>query len=190
MLPVTVGERLRVMSIGLLIQRPDAPVIWRGPLKYNVIKEFLRDVEWGDLDYLVVDSPPGTGDEPLSVAQLIEHADGAIIVTTPQELAVADVRRCIAFCSQVGLSIVGVVENMSGFVCPTCGTRTGIFKSGGGETMARSLGLPFLGAIPMDPDIVASGDQGVPFVQAHPRSEAARAFQEVIENLLARIRCG
>jgi Mrp family chromosome partitioning ATPase len=187
MQPVTVGERLHVMSMGLLIQRQDAPVIWRGPLKYNLIKEFLRDVDWGKLDYLVVDSPPGTGDEPLSVAQLVDHADGAIVVTTPQDVAVVDVRRCISFCGQVGLKVLGVIENMSGFVCPSCGARTGIFGSGGGETMARSMGLPFLGAIPMDPEIVASGDQGVPFVQAHPESEAAKAFGKVIQNLRDRM---
>jgi len=139
--PVSARENLSVMSVGFLLEDRDAAVIWRGPMKNQVIKQFLKDVEWGDLDYLVVDSPPGTGDEPLSIAQLLSGSKGAVIVTTPQDLAVSDVRRCVTFCHQLGLPIVGVVENMSGFVCPSCGEKVEIFKSGGGEKMAADMGI-------------------------------------------------
>jgi Mrp family chromosome partitioning ATPase len=175
---------LKVMSIGFLLRNRDDAVIWRGPMKYGVIKQFLTDVEWGDLDYLVVDSPPGTGDEPLAVAQLIEKADGAVVVTTPQEVAVQDVRRCIVFCRQVGLPVLGVVENMSGFSCPKCGERVRIFGADGGRLMAEEMGVPFLGAIPIEPEMVVSGDNGTPMVQAKPHSEAARAFGRIVHDFI------
>jgi len=185
--PVEVGNGLKVMSIGLLLgERDDEAIIWRGPMKHSVIKQFLRDVEWGDLDYLVVDSPPGTGDEPMTVIQLIGDADGAIIVTTPQELAVQDVRRSIMFCRQLDLPILGVVENMSGFRCPQCQAHTHIFGSGGGQSMAEKAGVPFLGAIPIDPEVVTSGDTGMPFVQAQPHAETSRAFARIVRPLLER----
>ncbi|MDO9541428.1 MAG: Mrp/NBP35 family ATP-binding protein, partial [Kiritimatiellia bacterium] len=135
MLPVE-KDGLKVMSIGFLLQNRDDAVIWRGPMKMGVIKQFLKDVDWGELDYLVIDSPPGTGDEPLSVCQLVKNADGAVIVTTPQDVATNDVRKSINFCRQLNLPVLGVVENMSGFVCPKCGELTAIFKTGGGERMA------------------------------------------------------
>jgi predicted Fe-Mo cluster-binding NifX family protein len=172
------------MSIGFLLRGKDDAVIWRGPRKYGVIKEFLKDVEWGDLDYLVVDSPPGTGDEPLAVAQLIERADGAVVVTTPQELAVQDVRRCIVFCRQVELPVLGVVENMSGFTCPKCGELVRIFGADGGRVMAEEMGVPYLGAIPIEPEVVVSGDSGRPIVQAKPHSETAKAFGRIVRALL------
>jgi len=175
---------LKVMSIGLLLRGRDDAVIWRGPLKYNVIKQLLKDVEWGTLDYLIVDSPPGTGDEPLSIAQLVEKADGAVIVTTPQEVAVQDVRRCVVFCRQLNLPVLGVVENMSDFTCPRCGEHTRIFGSDGGRTMAQEMGLPYLGAIPIEPDVVTSGDSGKPIVQAYPHSETAKAFGRIVRKLL------
>ena len=137
--PVEMGKNLRIMSIGFLLRGCEDAVIWRGPMKYHVIKRFLRDVEWGDLDFLIVDSPPGTGDEPLSVVQLLENADGAIIVTTPQEVALSDVRRCITFCRNLNVPILGVLENMSGFVCPKCGHGTDIFKSNGGKELAKQV---------------------------------------------------
>ena len=135
MLPAGIPElgNLKVMSIGFMLQSPDAPVIWRGPMKNGVIKQFLEEVEWGELDCLVVDCPPGTGDEPLSVIQLLGNADGAIVVTTPQEVAAIDVSKSINFCKQLGLPVAGVVENMSGFVCPECGKITYVFKRGGGS---------------------------------------------------------
>jgi ATP-binding protein involved in chromosome partitioning len=175
---------LSVMSIAFLLRERDDAVIWRGPRKFGVIKHFLKDVEWGELDYLVVDSPPGTGDEPLAVAELIEKADGAVVVTTPQEVAVQDVRRCIVFCRQVELPVLGVVENMSGFVCPGCGKMTNIFGHAGGRAMAEEMGVPYLGAIPIEPEVVVLGDGGTPMVQAKPHSETAKAFGRIVRTLL------
>jgi len=173
-----------VMSIGFLLRERDDAVIWRGPRKYGVIKEFLRDVEWGALDYLVVDAPPGTGDEPLAVAQLIGDADGAVVVTTPQEVAVQDVRRCVVFCREVELPVIGIVENMSGLACPKCGEQIPLFGSDGGRAMAAEMGIAFLGAIPISPEVVVSGDTGTPIVEAHPHSETAMAFGRIVRALL------
>ena len=184
-IPMNFEDKLKVMSIAFFLPSADEAVIWRGPLKMGLIKQFLRDVEWGDLDYLIIDSPPGTGDEPLSVVQLIEDASGAVIVTTPQEIALADVRRSITFCRTVGLRVLGVIENMSGFVCPECGARSEIFKSGGGQEMAREMGVPFLGKIPLDPDVVAASDNGRPFCQKYAETETARAFAEAVKPMLA-----
>jgi ATP-binding protein involved in chromosome partitioning len=183
-LPVEVAENLKVMSIGFLLQTDDDAIIWRGPMKYQMIKQFLKDVEWGSLDFLVIDSPPGTGDEPLSVVQLLEKADGAVVVTTPQELALADVRKSINFCRNLNLTVLGVLENMSGFVCPKCGQNTDIFKSGGGQSMAAQLQVPFLGRIPIDPEIVRACDSGRPYVKHYSRSRAAKAFKEAIKPLI------
>jgi ATP-binding protein involved in chromosome partitioning len=185
--PVKVGFRtglLSVMSIGFLLRGKNDAVIWRGPRKFGLIKQFLKDVEWGELDYLVVDSPPGTGDEPLAVAQLIEKADGAVVVTTPQEVAVQDVRRCIVFCRELDRPVLGVVENMSGFTCPKCGEHVGIFGSDGGRLMAGEMGVPYLGSIPIEPAVSASCDSGRPLVQAHPHSETAKAFGRIVRSLL------
>ncbi|MBA7688785.1 Iron-sulfur cluster carrier protein [subsurface metagenome] len=183
-LPVEVTENLKVMSIGFLLRGKDDAVIWRGPMKYQMIKQFLKDVDWGRLDFLVVDSPPGTGDEPLSVVQLLENADGAVIVTTPQEIALSDVRKCITFCRNLKLPVLGVVENMSGFVCPKCGEKTDIFKSGGGELMASQMDVPFLGRIPIDPLIVQACDSGKPFVYHYNQSQTAKAFEKILNPIL------
>jgi|GEM_PF-2170704 len=150
---------VKVMSIGFLLPHKDDAVIWRGPLKMGVIRQFLGDVDWGDLDCLIIDSPPGTGDEPLSVCQLMGNVDGAIVVTTPQDVATNDGRKCINFCKQLKLPVLGVVENMSGFVCPHCEKKTDIFKTDGGRQMAEEMGVPFLGAIPLDPLIGESCDK-------------------------------
>ncbi len=185
--PVTVTHptgSLQVISIGFLLRSRDDAVIWRGPRKYGVIRQFLTDVEWGDLDYLVVDAPPGTGDEPLAVIQLLGNADGAIVVTTPQELSVQDVRRCIGFCRQLDLPVLGVVENMSGFTCPRCGEIVSIFGADGGRAMAEEMGVPYLGAVPIDPEIVISGDAGTPMVQANPHSPAAMALGRIARSVL------
>jgi len=182
---VEVAENLKVMSIGFLLDSGADAVIWRGPMKYNVIRQFLKDVAWGRLDYLVIDSPPGTGDEPLAVAQLVGKPASALIVTTPQDLAVADVRRSISFCKALDLPVLGVIENMSGLVCPHCGRQVDLFKVGGGEKLAVEMGVPFLGRIPLDPQIVASGDTGRPFVQAFANSQAAKAFARVIAPILS-----
>jgi ATP-binding protein involved in chromosome partitioning len=183
--PFEIGTNLKVMSIGFLLRSGDDAVIWRGPMKYNVIKQFLGDVEWGELDFLVIDSPPGTGDEPLSVAQLVTKPDGAVIVTTPQNLALIDVRKCITFCRQLSLPVLGVVENMSGFVCPKCGERTDIFKAGGGEEMARDMGVPFLGRVPIDPGIVSASDEGKPYVVNFPHTESGKIFAAIAAPILA-----
>jgi Mrp family chromosome partitioning ATPase len=140
LIPAKIGDNLEVMSIGFLLPEEDSAVIWRGPMKYKLIKEFLEDVEWGELDYLIADSPPGTGDEPLSIAQLLGKMDGAIIVATPQEVALSAVRRSITFCNHLAIPIVGVIENMSGFICPNCGARVDIFKEGGAKKMAEKYG--------------------------------------------------
>ncbi len=182
--PLEVGDNLRVMSIGFLLKENDDAVIWRGPMKFGVIKQFLGDVEWGELDYLVVDSPPGTGDEPLTIAQLISDADGAVIVTTPQDVALIDVRKCINFCRQLSLPVIGVVENMSGFYCPHCGEKTEIFKGGGGRRMAEDMGVPFLGSIPIDPTIVSASDEGKPYVLDAPATETGKIFAALAAPIL------
>jgi len=183
-LPIEMTENLKVMSIGFLLRGSDDAVIWRGPMKYQVIKQFLKDVNWGDLDFLVVDSPPGTGDEPLSVVQLLENADGAVVVTTPQEISLSDVRKCITFCRNLNLPVIGVLENMSGFVCPMCGQKTDVFKSGGGEIMAEQMCVPFLGRIPIDPQIVQSCDSGEPFLYHYNQSQTAKAFEKALNPIL------
>jgi len=182
--PVMIGDSLKVMSIGFLLKNPDDAVIWRGPLKMGLIKQFIKDVEWGELDFLVIDCPPGTGDEPLSVAQLIENIDGAVIVTTPQELSIIDVQRSIGFCRRLNIPVLGVIENMSGFVCPHCGKKTDIFKSGGGEKMAEKMGVPFLGKIPIEPKLAQACDEGKPFLYHFAETETAKAFKKVIEPIL------
>ena len=184
LLPVDFSENLKVMSMGFMLRERSDAVIWRGPMKYTAIKQFLRDVDWGDLDYLVIDSPPGTGDEPLSICQFIENAQGAVVVTTPQELALLDVRKSINFCRQLGVPILGVVENMSGFVCPNCGEVTHIFKSGGAEHMAREMGVPFLGRIPIDSGLVASCDAGAAFDYFNSDTGSAGSFATIIEAIV------
>jgi Mrp family chromosome partitioning ATPase len=184
-LPVESVRGLKAMSIGFLIGgERDAAVIWRGPMKYKAIRQFLADVEWGDLDYLVVDAPPGTGDEPLSIAQLVPGADGSVIVTTPQEVALQDVRRCVQFCGKVGLRVIGVVENMSGMVCPHCGQHLAPFGSGGGEAMARDMGVAFLGRIPLEPRVVEACDAGMPQLLLDAGGEVGRAFAKVVDRIL------
>ena len=152
-------DNLRVVSIQGLLTTPDEPLIWRGPLKIGIIRQFLSDVIWGPLDYLIIDSPPGTGDEPLTIAQTVTDCQ-AIIVTTPQEIALADVRKSIQFCHKVNMPILGLIENMSGFVCPSCGNMHDIFKSGGGEITATNSEISFLGRLPIDPSVVNAGDKG------------------------------
>lgn len=181
--PILVRPRLQVVSMAFLIDSPGQAVIWRGPLKMHVIKQFLSDFQWGDLDYLVVDLPPGTGDEPLSVAQLIPDLKGAVIVTTPQEVALLDGRKCVDFTRQIKVPALGIIENMSNFSCPHCGKEIEIFGTGGGESAARELGVPFLGRIPLDPRFVVSGDTGKPFIDEYPDSETARALNEIIAGI-------
>ena len=169
------------MSLGFFLSNPDDAVIWRGPMKMGVLKQFLRDVAWGDLDYLIVDSPPGTGDEPLSICQLLGTVDGAIIVTTPQRVAEVDVRKSISFCRALKVPVIGVVENMSGFVCPRCGEVTNVFRSGAGRRIAKDMGVPYLGSIPMDPNVAEASDAGQPFIHAFATSPTAKIMQEIIK---------
>ena len=181
-LPVELGN-MKIMSLGFLLKNQDDAVIWRGPMKMGVIKQFLTDVEWGDLDYLIVDAPPGTGDEPLSLCQLIQPLDGAVIVTTPQRVAAVDVRKSISFCRQVHVPVLGVIENMSGFVCPKCGEITQILPAGGGKIIATDMKVPFLGAIPMDPAIAQSGDDGQAFIHHYASSPTAKLMHDIINQI-------
>ncbi len=168
------GQGVKVMSLGFLMDA-DQPVIWRGPMVMKALQQFIEDVAWGELDYLVVDLPPGTGDAQLTMTQQVP-LDGAVIVTTPQDVALIDARKGLAMFRKVSVKVLGIVENMSSFVCPHCGTRSEIFKSGGGRRTASELGVPFLGEIPIDPAVVVGGDAGAPIVASHPDSAAARAF--------------
>lgn len=181
---VEVNGNLKLVSMAFLLEDPDLPVIWRGPMKMKVIQQFLSDVEWGELDWLIADSPPGTGDEPLSVTQLIP-ATGAIIVTTPQEVSLMDSRKAVVFARKLNLKIYGIIENMSGLICPHCGKKIDLFKEGGGFRAALEMGVPFLGKIPIDPRIVASGDDGKPFVSSLPVSEASLAFMKIVDKIIA-----
>ncbi len=184
LLPIDLGG-LKVMSLGFFLHNQDDAVIWRGPMKMGAIKQFLKDVAWGELDYLIIDSPPGTGDEPLSVCQLIGKLDGAVIVTTPQKVASVDVRKSISFCRQLQVPVLGVVENMSGFVCPKCGEITAILRSGGGRRMAADMNVPFLGSIPMDPKIAEACDKGQAFVQSFATSPTAVIMQDILQPIAA-----
>jgi len=175
---------LKVMSIGFLLRGRDEAVIWRGPMKAGAIMQFLRDVEWGELDYLVVDCPPGTGDEPLTVLHLLTPPVGAVLVTTPQQVAVQEVRRSVVFCRQLKIPVLGVVENMSGFVCPHCKKRTDIFSSEGGQRMAEEMGVPFLGAVPLDPAVMLGGESGSPIIAGDSEGETSRAFGKIISKLV------
>lgn len=175
-LPVD-AHGVKVMSLGFLMDA-DTPVIWRGPMVMKALQQFIEDVDWGTLDYLVVDLPPGTGDAQLTMTQQVP-LDGAVIVTTPQDVALIDARKGLAMFRRVNVPVLGVIENMSVFVCPHCGKASEIFKHGGGRLTAEQLGVPFLGDIPIDPAVVAGGDAGTPIVVSHPESAAAQAFVAV-----------
>jgi ATP-binding protein involved in chromosome partitioning len=181
--PVPGPLGMKVMSIDFFLPEERAPTIWRGPLKMRAIRQLLTDVVWGELDVLFIDLPPGTGDEVLSIAQLIPNLDGAVIVTMPGELSRAVVGKAITFAERMGMPVIGVVENMSGYACPNCGERVEIFQAGGGEKLAKERGVPFLGKIPIDPKVSASSDQGVPFVISQPDSPASKAFMEIVEKI-------
>jgi Mrp family chromosome partitioning ATPase len=183
--PYRYSENLEVMSISFLLRDADSAVIWRGPLKSAIVRQFLKDVEWGELDYLIIDAPPGTGDEILSICQLLERPDGAVVVTTPQEVSVLDVRKSIDFLRRLNVPVLGVVENMSGLTCPHCGKKIDIFKSGGGEKLAGETNIPFLGRIPADPAVVEGSDSGYPIVVSKPDSSAAKQFVEIADKILS-----
>jgi Mrp family chromosome partitioning ATPase len=186
--PVYVLDNLCAMSVGFMLPTPDSAIMWRGPKKNGIISQFLRDVDWGELDYLVVDTPPGTSDEHLSVVQYLKESgiDGAVLITTPQEVALQDVRREIDFCRKVGVRILGLVENMAGFVCPGCKTKSEIFmpSTGGAARLAKETGIELLGRIPLDPRIGKSADFGVSFLDEFPDSPASTAYLDIIDREL------
>ncbi len=184
LLPAEPADYLKVMSMGFLLDSPDQPVVWRGPMKAGAIQQLISDVEWGELDYLIVDCPPGTGDEPLSIAQTIPDAKGAIIVTTPQDVAIADVKRSITFCSMLNLPITGIVENMSGFICPDCGKEINLFKKDGGYHLATANNLEFLGKIPIDPSMVEASDSGKSYINSFEESKANDSFKSIANKLI------
>lgn len=182
--PYHYTDNLKVVSIQGLLDHPDDPLIWRGPVKIGIIRQFLSDANWGSLDFLIIDSPPGTGDEPLTVAQTVTGCQ-AVIVTTPQEIALADVRKSIQFCQTVKMPVLGIIENMSGFVCPSCGNMHAIFKSGGGEKTAAKYDLAFLGQLPIDPSVVTAGDAGqsIDTLSNHTKEK----MQHIVEQLLHKL---
>jgi len=180
--PVVGPLGLKVMSIDFFLPE-QAPTIWRGPLKMRAIRQFLVDIVWGELDFLFIDLPPGTGDEPLSIAQLLPEIDGVVIVTMPTQLSSSVVKKAITFAERLNMPIIGVVENMSGFVCPHCKERIEIFKSGGGKKMAQEMGVKFLGSIPIDPEVGVDSDKGTPFVYSNKSSSATKAFMEIVSKV-------
>ena len=176
---------IKVVSMALLLKSRDSPVVWRGPMKMSALKQFVSDVNWGDLDFLLVDLPPGTSDEPISVAQLISGLDGAIIVTTPQEVALLDSRKAVNMFLMMDVTMLGIIENMSGLICPHCGGRIEVFKTGGGEIASKELNVPFLGAIPLDAEIGRLGDQGIAFESR--KTAAGVAFEGIVSRILQRL---
>ena len=183
LVPKKHSRNLSAVSVESLTNGQDDAIIWRGPVKYSVIQQFLGQVAWGDLDFLLIDAPPGTGDEPLTVAQTISDAQ-AIIVTTPQEVSLADVRKSINFCKTVKMPVFGLIENMSGLVCPHCNCEIDLFGSGGGERTAVQMGIPFLGRVPFDPEMVSCGDAGVAYQDKHTDSPVTKAFQTIADKLM------
>ena len=190
MLPVKISEKIKLVSMAFLLENEDSPVIWRGPIKMGVIRQFLEDVRWGELDYLIIDLPPGTGDEPLNIAQMLPDSY-ALIVSTPQDVALLSVRKSINFAKMLNMPIIGIIENMSGFACPHCGKRSDIFKTGGCEQAANEFKLPFLGKVPIDSKIVETGDDGIPFVLKYKELPSSKIFEEIVdkvENFVEKIR--
>ncbi|OGX17896.1 MAG: ATP-binding protein [Omnitrophica WOR_2 bacterium RBG_13_44_8b] len=178
--PMEVLPTLKAVSLALLFENKDQPIIWRGPLKMITIKQLLADVNWGELDYLIVDSPPGTGDEPLSVCQLIPGINGVIVVTTPQDVAILDSRKSVLFAQELKVPVIGIVENMSGFICPHCKKEIDLFGTGGGEKSAHDLKVPFLGRIPVEPEMVKLGDSGQPFIHFRSEAQTATIMNEIL----------
>ena len=176
-------EDIGVVSMDFLLPSDDAPVIWRGPLKMGAIRQFLEEVSWGDMDYLLVDLPPGTGDESLSILQLLPEMDGVIIVTIPSEVSQAVVKKAVTFARKMNVPILGIVENMSGMPCPHCGEIIEVFSRGGGAKVSKEMDVELLGSIPLDPQVAADSDEGIPFIVKHPDSPAAKAFTQIIKKI-------
>ena len=174
---------IKVASMDFLLPSDESPVIWRGPLKMRAISQFLSDIVWGELEFLFIDLPPGTGDEPLSVMQLIPELDGVIIVTIPSEVSQIVVKKAVTFAKQLNIPIIGIIDNMSGFICPHCGEKSDIFQVGGGQKIASDLDVPFLGEIPIDPKVCSDSDKGIPFIIEHKNSLAAKSFMEIVSKI-------
>lgn len=178
---------VKLISMAFVLSNPDSAVIWRGPMKMVAIRQFMADVTWGDLDFLIIDLPPGTSDEPLSVIQLIPDLSGAIIVTTPQEVALLDSRKAVNMVKTMNVPVLGIIENMSGFRCPHCGEVLDIFKKGGGEKASKDLGIPFLGTIPLDLDVTPLGDRGITFIDQEGDTDAKKSFEEIVDRLIEKL---
>lgn len=183
LVPFEAVDGLKVMSVGFLLENDSDAIIWRAPVKHGMIEQFISDVDWGDLDFIIIDLPPGTGDEPLSVAHTIGAVDGAVIVTTPQEVALLDSRKSVTFAHKLKIPVLGIVENMSGLVCPHCSGTVDLFKTGGGERMAAEMEVNFLGRVPIDPMVVIQGDTGKPYVLEVKDTPTANAFKEIALNV-------
>lgn len=186
-LPVQFTSSLKVLSSAFLLDSEESPIIYRGPAKHSIIKQFINETKWGDLDYLVIDAPPGTGDEPLSVVQLLPENTYAIIVTTPQDVAILDVKKSISFCRKLNIPVLGIIENMSGFVCPDCKKVYNIFKQGGAKKLSSQMDVPLLGEIPIEINIVNSGDAGKPFVYQNPEFESSKAFINIVTKIISKV---
>jgi len=186
--PVTGPEGVGVVSMDFLLPTDDSPVIWRGPLKMGAIRQFLGEVAWGPLDYLLVDLPPGTGDESLSILQLLPEMDGVIIVTIPSEVSQAVVKKAVTFARKMGVPVFGIIENMAGLVCPHCGETINVFSEGGGARIAEEMGVELLGSIPIDPRISMDSDEGTPFILRHPDSPAAKSFMDLVEKIEKKVK--
>jgi ATP-binding protein involved in chromosome partitioning len=186
-IPNRVTERLAVISMAFFLPDSSSPVIWRGPMKMTAIRQFLEDVEWGPLDFLVVDLPPGTGDEALSIIQLAPNVGGAVVVTTPQDVSVLDASKAVQFVKEMEIPVLGIIENMSGMTCPHCQKPIDLFGDGGGRKAAEKLGVPFLGAIPLDPLLVRAGDEGRPYILQYTDSPASQAINSILESLITKV---
>ncbi len=185
--PIEAAHNLFVVTVASMLENSDDPIVWRGPIKISAIKQFLSEIFWPKLDYLIVDCPPGTGDEPLTVMQLINDVTGTVIVSTPQDVSLIDVRKSMRFCEKLSVPILGVVENMSGFVCPNCSERVDIFKKGGVSKMMGDFKFDILGNIPLDPKIVDSGDDGRPYIYHYSNTEGGKEFQSIISKLIDKV---
>ena len=183
--PYQVLPNLKVVSMAFLLEKSETPVIWRGPLKMKAISQFLGDTKWGNLDFLIIDSPPGTGDEPLTICQLIPGITGSIIVTTPQEISLLDVRKTIRFSEKLNVPVIGIIENMSYLKCPKCGYKILLFGEGGGKKLEEEFGIELLGQIPFEPEISKNADMGKPFFNSE--GESAKIFRDIVEKILKKI---
>ncbi len=186
--PLEVAPNLKMVSMGSIMKEGDAPVIWRGPIKLTVLRQFLSDVNWGDLDALIIDAPPGTGDEPLTICQLIPEMTGAVVVTTGQEVALLDSRKAVNFLKQVGIPVLGILENMTSFDCPHCAKEINLFKTGGGRRAAEEMGVPFLGSVPFAPPMVDAGDAGKAYAVESPSAPASAAITAALDAALAGVK--